>query len=131
MTAPRIDDLLTRFGKPFTLTDYQRERAVLERRFLLTHGTHAEDIDSSPFSSRPHAWYHTCCAVSLAGSSRPRRPLPRGSRLRPDPRRSRIRTSVPSAGAGTRVTSLGRFRVLSFAAVRALPQNGFCRLNSE
>ena len=46
MTAPRIDDLLARFStESFTITDYQRERAVLERRFLLTHGTHAEDID--------------------------------------------------------------------------------------
>jgi hypothetical protein len=46
MTAPRIDDLLTRFStEAFTAADYQRERAALERRFLSTHGTHAEDID--------------------------------------------------------------------------------------
>ena len=30
---------------PFTSTDYQRELARLERRFLTAHGTHAEDID--------------------------------------------------------------------------------------
>ena len=46
MTAPSIDDLLTRFGtKAFTAADYQRERAGLERRFLSIHGTHSEDID--------------------------------------------------------------------------------------
>lgn len=46
MTAPSIDDLLAEFGtEPFTLADYQRERADLERRFLAVHGTHAEDID--------------------------------------------------------------------------------------
>lgn len=42
MTAASIDDLLT---EPFTLADYQRDRAALERRFLAVHGTHAEDID--------------------------------------------------------------------------------------
>lgn len=46
MTALRIDDLLAEFGtESFTLADYQRERADLERRFLSVHGTHAEDID--------------------------------------------------------------------------------------
>jgi hypothetical protein len=46
MTATRSDELLTNFGtEAFTLADYQRERAVLERHFLSTHGTHAEDID--------------------------------------------------------------------------------------
>ncbi len=46
MTAPSIDDLLAEFGtEAFTLADYQRERADLERRFLAVHGTHAEDIE--------------------------------------------------------------------------------------
>lgn len=46
MTAPSIDDLLAEFGtEPFTLVDFNRERAELERRFLAVHGTHAEDID--------------------------------------------------------------------------------------
>lgn len=46
MSAPRIDDLLAEFGtEAFTLADYKRERAALERRFLAVHGTHAEDID--------------------------------------------------------------------------------------
>lgn len=44
MTAPSISDLLTD-TVPFTSTDYQRERARLERRFLTVHGTHADDID--------------------------------------------------------------------------------------
>lgn len=30
---------------PFTPVDYQRALTDLERRFLATHGTHAEDID--------------------------------------------------------------------------------------
>jgi hypothetical protein len=46
VTAPSIDDLLAEFGtEPFTLADFQRERADLEQRFLAVHGTHAEDID--------------------------------------------------------------------------------------
>jgi hypothetical protein len=46
MSAPSIDDLLAEFEtEPFTLAEFQRERADLERRFLAAHGTHAEDID--------------------------------------------------------------------------------------
>lgn len=46
MTTASIDDLLAEFGtEPFTLADYQRERADLEKRILVKHGTHAEDID--------------------------------------------------------------------------------------
>jgi hypothetical protein len=46
MTAPTIDDLLAEFGtEPFTIADFNRERADLERRFHAVHGTHAEDID--------------------------------------------------------------------------------------
>lgn len=46
MTAPGIDYLIAEFGtEPFTLADYRRDRADLERRFLAVHGTHAEDID--------------------------------------------------------------------------------------
>lgn len=44
MTAATIDDLLTD-ADVFTLADFHRERAELERRFLAEHGTHAEDID--------------------------------------------------------------------------------------
>jgi hypothetical protein len=48
IAASRIEDLLAEFDtKPFTLADYQRERAELERRFLASHGTHAEDIDTA------------------------------------------------------------------------------------
>jgi hypothetical protein len=44
MSAPRIDDLLAG-TEPFTLADFRRECAAIERRFLTEHGTHAEDID--------------------------------------------------------------------------------------
>ena len=44
MTAPSISNLLTD-SVPFTVADYQRERARLERRFLAVHDTHAKDID--------------------------------------------------------------------------------------
>lgn len=48
MAAAGIADLLARFNtKSFTGADYQRQRAVLERRFLSIHGTHAEDIDTA------------------------------------------------------------------------------------
>lgn len=46
MAAASIDDLLEEFGtKPFTLADFRREKALLERRFLMTYGIHAVDID--------------------------------------------------------------------------------------
>jgi hypothetical protein len=46
MAAASIDDLLEEFGsEPFTLADFRRERAQLERRFLMTYGIHAVDID--------------------------------------------------------------------------------------
>lgn len=46
MAAASIDDLLEEFGtKPFTLVDFRREKALLERRFMMTYGIHAVDID--------------------------------------------------------------------------------------
>jgi hypothetical protein len=46
MASASIDDLLEEFKtEPFTLADFRRERALLERRFLMTYGIHAVDID--------------------------------------------------------------------------------------
>lgn len=46
MASASIDDLLEEFGtEPFTLAAFRRERALLERRFLMTYGLHAVDID--------------------------------------------------------------------------------------
>ena len=45
MPSADIDDLLQAFGTvSFSPAEFRRERALLERRFLMTYGIHAADI---------------------------------------------------------------------------------------
>lgn len=55
MAAASIDDLLEECGvRPFTLEVFRREKARLEKRFLMIYAIHSSEIDEAVYEGELH-----------------------------------------------------------------------------